>query len=319
MNRWAIMSGHWSGSTLSRYQLALAQKNAGELKTAGDAFAALGDYEDASQQASDCYDQLYGAASATAGKPLRRKITLPAMRVLQDADRTNLPEPTAIWSSFIRRRAIPTLTSCIGTTSPHRAMPFYQEAIGYRDAESKLKRRAPDSWFVGVRQRHAGRSRTDGTCTLLGEELYFRVSNFSLLVGNSPDDLKSSFQISQLTAKGMSLRDLRDGSKRGTKIHQDGGGGNARHGDEHARRDGSPDRDPCPPKTPQPEDIVQPEAAGHSGGRGLTMGENANARREIGALYGFRVLMTCWSANFHIWQQELAPSDGDAAGKSNQF
>ena len=33
------------------------------------------------------------------------------------------------------------------------------------------------------------------------------------------------------------------------------------------------------------------------------MRENANARREIGALYGFRVLMTLLVANFHIWQQ----------------
>ena len=37
------------------------------------------------------------------------------------------------------------------------------------------------------------------------------------------------------------------------------------------------------------------------------MRENANARREIGALYGFRVLMTLLVANFHIWQQSWLP------------
>ena len=69
-------------------------------------------------------------------------------------------------------------------------MPFYQEAIGYRDAESKLKRRA--YLILGSWESASGTQaefRTDGTCTLLGEELYFRVSNFSLMVGTSPDSL----------------------------------------------------------------------------------------------------------------------------------
>ena len=74
-----------------RYQLALAQKDAGELKAAGDAFAALGDYEDAAQQASDCYDQLYSAASAAAREALAEENYPAAIRALQDVDRTNLP------------------------------------------------------------------------------------------------------------------------------------------------------------------------------------------------------------------------------------
>ena len=49
------------------------------------------------------------------------------------------------------------------------------------------------------------------------------------------------------------------------------------------------------------------------------MGENANARREIGALYGFRVLMTLLVANFHIWQQSWLPQTVVLLGKRISF
>lgn len=49
------------------------------------------------------------------------------------------------------------------------------------------------------------------------------------------------------------------------------------------------------------------------------MGENANARREIGALYGFRVLMTLLVANFHIWQQSWLPQTVTLLGSRISF
>ena len=49
------------------------------------------------------------------------------------------------------------------------------------------------------------------------------------------------------------------------------------------------------------------------------MGENQNARREIGALYGFRVLMTLLVANFHIWQQSWLPQTVTLLGSRISF
>jgi len=45
----------------------------------------------------------------------------------------------------------------------------------------------------------------------MGEELYFRVSNFSLYTGESPEEMTITHKISVLDQKGMSLRDQRDG------------------------------------------------------------------------------------------------------------
>lgn len=49
------------------------------------------------------------------------------------------------------------------------------------------------------------------------------------------------------------------------------------------------------------------------------MREKDNARREIGALYGFRVLMTLLVANFHIWQQSWLPQTVVLLGKRISF
>ena len=49
------------------------------------------------------------------------------------------------------------------------------------------------------------------------------------------------------------------------------------------------------------------------------MGGKDNARREIGALYGFRVLMTLLVANFHIWQQSWLPQTVTLLGSRISF
>ena len=243
-----------------RYQLALAQKDAGELKAAGDAFAALGDYEDAAQQASDCYDQLYSAASAAAREALAEENYPAAIRALQDVDRTNLPRAYRDLEQLYQEACYSYADQLYRNHEPYRAMPFYQEAIGYRDAESKLKRRA--YLILGAWESASGTQaefHTDGTCTLLGEELYFRVSNFSLMVGNSPDSLESAFQISQLTAKGMSLRDLRDGQKRDYKFTKTAEAEMPAMELKASAATAAPTETPAPAETPQPEETVQPD------------------------------------------------------------
>jgi len=91
---------------------------------------------------------------------------------------------------------------------PYEAIPYYQHA----DAPEKLERRA--YLIIGQWESATGKAaefRTDGTCSLMGEELYFRVSNFSLYTGETPETMTITHKISVLDKAGMSLRDQRSG------------------------------------------------------------------------------------------------------------
>jgi hypothetical protein len=90
----------------------------------------------------------------------------------------------------------------------YEAIPYYQHA----GAQDKLNRRA--YLILGDWKSATGKKasfRVDGTCDLMGEELYFRVSNFSLYTGASPESMTITHKISVLDEQGMSLRDQRDG------------------------------------------------------------------------------------------------------------
>ena len=90
----------------------------------------------------------------------------------------------------------------------YEAIPYYQHA----GAEEKLNRRA--YLILGDWQSATGKTasfRADGTCSLMGEELYFRVSNFSLYTGPAADQMTITHKISVLDEAGMSLRDQRGG------------------------------------------------------------------------------------------------------------
>ena len=92
-------------------------------------------------------------------------------------------------------------------------MPYYQRVGDYRQtAEKKLERRA----YLILGEWTSGTGRTavflpDGTCDLMGEKLFFRVSNFSLYTGVSADEMTITHKLSNIDKKSMSLRDIRDG------------------------------------------------------------------------------------------------------------
>ncbi len=91
---------------------------------------------------------------------------------------------------------------------PYEAMAYYERV----NAQEKLSRKA--YLILGEWESVTGKKavfREDGTCDLMGEELYFRVSNFSLYTGLSADDMTVTHKLSVLTQNGMSLRDQRNG------------------------------------------------------------------------------------------------------------
>ena len=96
---------------------------------------------------------------------------------------------------------------------PYDAIPFYQLIGDYRDAaKDKLGRRV--YLILGDWESATGKTasfRMDGTCDLMGETLYYRVSNFSVYTGVDPENMSITHKLSTIDEKGMSLRDVRDG------------------------------------------------------------------------------------------------------------
>jgi len=94
---------------------------------------------------------------------------------------------------------------------PYEALPFYQRAADYRDTrDKKLERRA--YLILGQWESTSGKTAQfspDGTCELLGEKLYFRVSNFSVFTGTDPETMTVTHKLSAIDKNGMSLRDIR--------------------------------------------------------------------------------------------------------------
>lgn len=197
-----------------RYQLAVQLRDEGKNREAADAFVALGEYEDAPALAAECYGAIYGDKPETARKAMKEKNYAAVILALRDVDLENLPETFADLADIYPEALYEYANELYQQDRPYEAVPFYLAAEGYGDAEEKLSRRA--YLILGSWENSGGLKaefRLDGSCNINGQEGFFRVSNFSLLIGESPEKLGTGFQIFQLTEKGMSIRDLQGDKK----------------------------------------------------------------------------------------------------------
>lgn len=214
----ADLYGKMSGNEEARkrlkncqYQMALGLQMDGKTREAGDAFYALGDYEDAASLAQECYTELYGTLADNARAAMENKDYAGVVALLKDADLSALPEAYADLQTLYPTALVEFADQLYQAGRPYEAIPFYQAASAYEDMDKKLGRRAYlilGSWKAASGEGEA-QFRLDGTCTIAGEEMHFRVSNFSLLTGASADDLSRNFQIIRLTEDDITLRDLR--------------------------------------------------------------------------------------------------------------
>lgn len=197
-----------------RYQQAAQLREEGKNREAADAFAALGDYEDAPALAAECYGAIYGEKPENARKAMKEKNYAAVILALKDVDMDNLPETFADLAEIYPEALYEYANELYQQDRPYEAIPFYLAAEGYGDTEEKLSRRA--YLILGSWESSGGLKaefRLDGSCNINGREAFFRVSNFSLLIGDSPEKLGNGFQIFQLTEKGMSIRDLKGDEK----------------------------------------------------------------------------------------------------------
>lgn len=205
----------------SSYKAALKQMQAGEYLAAANAFAALGDYSDAALQAQSCYDSVYSGILAQAKTLFDAKDHLGLITLLQPIDRSTLPKSYEAIEDMYLETCLTVANDLYSAGERYKALPFYMEASELSAAEKKLGYRS--YLILGTWQSNSGKLaefRPDGTCTLMGEELYFQVDNFSLLTGTAPDDLSVTHRINSMTAKGMSIEELRGSGEVNFKLEK---------------------------------------------------------------------------------------------------
>jgi len=145
----------------------------------------------------------------TARNAMKRKDYAAVTETLWDMDFDALPEDEQDLRAIFMEACVEYGDQLYTDGRPYEAIDYYYRA----DAQTKLTRKA--YLVLGDWESVTGKTATfrrDGTCSLMGEELYFRVSNLVLYTGVSPDDLSATHKMSVLTKTGMSLYDQR-GSK----------------------------------------------------------------------------------------------------------
>ncbi|MBE5793080.1 MAG: hypothetical protein E7323_00160 [Clostridiales bacterium] len=207
----------------SSYMAAIKQMQAGEYLSAAKAFEALGEYEDAAAQAQTCYDSLYSGVLAQAETLWNKKDYIGTIVLLQPVMTDTLPQSYQSLSEMYLNACLKHADALYAADDRYGALPFYMEAAKLPAAEKKLGYRT--YLILGLWESNSGKQaefRPDGTCNLMGKELYFKVDNFSLLTGESPEELTRTHRINSMTAKGMSIEELRGSGEVNYKLEKIG-------------------------------------------------------------------------------------------------
>ena len=194
----------------SSYKAAVKQMQEGDYLAAAKAFEALGDYEDAAEQAQSCYDAQYSSILAQAKTLQESNDRIGLITLLQPVVAETLPESYQELQELYLKTCLEHADALYAADDRYGALPFYMEASELPAAEKKLGYRT--YLILGLWESNSGKQaefRPDGTCNLMGKELYFKVDNFSLLTGDSPENLTRTHRINSMTAKGMSIEEIR--------------------------------------------------------------------------------------------------------------
>lgn len=195
------------------YALAEGLRDAGELTAAGAAFEALGDYQDAAEQSAACYESYFGVMAQTARDAMDQQDYPAVIAALEPFSLEGLAGTYADLPEIYNEACYQYAEQLYREGKSYEALPYYQRVGDYRDtASSKLERRP--YLILGEWSSTTGKTATflaDGTCDLMGEKLYYLVSNFSLYTGQSEEEMTITHKLSSIDKTSMSLRDIRDG------------------------------------------------------------------------------------------------------------
>jgi len=196
-----------------QYQLAVEMRKNGDLIAAAEAFHKLGRYQDAKEQSESCYAEYYGPVADAARNAMENQDYRTVIQTLRGYEMSALSKAYDDLPDLFNEACYELAEQLYREGKPYEAIPYYQAVGDYRDTQKeKLGRRV--YLILGDWQSATGKTATfrmDGTCDLMGETLYYRVSNFSLYTGLTADDMTVTHKLSAISENGMSLRDIRDG------------------------------------------------------------------------------------------------------------
>lgn len=202
-----------AGYNACRYALAEQLYQQGDMAGAAAAFYQLRGYQDATERSEACYDAYYGQVAQQARELTAQQDYAGVIQTLQSFDLNSLSKTYDDLMDLYNEACYQYAEQLYRSGRPYDAIPFYQAIGDYRDAaKDKLNRRV--YLILGEWESATGKTavfRMDGTCDLMGESLYYRVSNFSLYTGTDPKEMTITHKVSTIDEKSMGLREVGSG------------------------------------------------------------------------------------------------------------
>ena len=190
----------------SVYHTAEVYAENGEIKEAAALFASLGDYQDAAQRAAGSYDAYYGEAYRAAKDALAEQDYPAALAALESVDRENGTKEYGDLEQLYQEANYLYANQLYDEKKPYEALPYYRRIPEYKDVARKLDRvcyRMMGRWVsrTGVEMDF----REDGSAIMDGKAAYYWASQFVLMTGNKPDNLKDEWTIHDCQQNVLSI------------------------------------------------------------------------------------------------------------------
>lgn len=193
------------------YQAAQTARANGELSQAAALFARLGAYQDAAKQATDCYDEYFESAFATAKACIDRNEYQKAVDAMEGLDMTNLSDKYAALPGMYDAARYALANALYVDEKPYKALVYYKQIPNYRDVAEKLSSRVCytmlGKWKSSKNVEFVFKE--DGTCVIDGTKYYFYARQYSLKTGTSEDNLKQTYQIVDERKNSLTLKNLK--------------------------------------------------------------------------------------------------------------
>ena len=186
----------------------------GSYTEAAEAFRNLGTYQDAQTRAEECAAAVWGGLYQTVSQAMKEEDYVSAVGYLEGKDMEVLSAVYPELPEMYRQAAYLAGEKLYGQNQFYEALPYYQRAGEYKEAnDKKLRRRI--YFLLGEwsnSEGHTALFRSDYTCCLDGQEMVFGISGFNLLLGETEEDLTSVYSLTAVTETGLTLRKKSDSS-----------------------------------------------------------------------------------------------------------
>ncbi len=190
------------------YSLAIGAKREGNLVEAGELFLKAGDYEDAQEQSKKAYDDYYADRLEKAQGLMQEKNYQGAIEVLDVLDLDAVPRSYREILQIYNDANYTLANQLYNDGKPYEALPYYKNIPDYKDVSTvKLERNA--YVIIGKWLSESGITMTfndDGTCVIDGIEGYYRVQQYSMHTGKTPDKMSLTHKVTRLVGDSLTLR-----------------------------------------------------------------------------------------------------------------